>query len=366
MKHDIIKNTKRVIFCSDILRINNDNIATDTSISANINMIYRLFAPLIQGVLLSRGRKVEISTLYGTEGGFSSAKFSTYRQLGLPMETASWAFVFANSETQNIIDMEMDKYFSEYDLVLCYETPPYLISYFLKRDIPFLDIRIHAVRFLNDYMFSFFSNIPDIQNKLEKLKIKDDVIYRMAMMISARSAMIFRNPPQAQNNVLFLGQTVCDSSLISHDRLASQDDVIEAISRLATIYETVYYKIHPYNRDKELIQKIVSSCSSCKIFDHNVYDGLSLPFEKIASLSSGTNVEAKYFGKNAIWMLNDLHIPYEGTTSIWKTIPIFKYPFFVEFWEYILTTNEKMRTADYEFDYAEHGVKFVCNMKWGR
>lgn len=356
----------RIIFCSDLLRINNDDALNETSINANTNMIFSLFAPLIYGVMQTKCKKIELMPLYGAKGGLSSVKFSTYRKLGLPLDTSSWSYIFANEDTKEIIFDSLDNFFSNKVLVIGYEIPPYMIKYFNKKEIPFIDIRINAIRFLKDYMFSFYSNIDAIQRKISSVKISEDIIYRTAMLFSARAQMIFKSLPDYSNSVLFLGQTTCDSSLISNNKMATEDDVIEAIYLLSLSYEKIFYKRHPYNNNKNIIEKIVKSCSSCKILDYNVYDALTIPFAKIASLSSGTNIEAKYFGRESIWMLNELHLPYIGTISTWQTTPIYKLPFFIEFWDYLLGDNEKLELKNYEFDYSETGVKFVCNLRWGK
>ena len=360
-----INNIDRVIFCSDFMRINEGNIWDDRSIIANIDMIHNLFAPLISGVFKEIRKIVKFCVNYGNENGRTSLRFSTYHALGLPMETESWAYIFGNEETKDIIHSQMENVYTQKDFVICYETPPYMVWYFNKYNIPFIDIRIHAVRFLKDYMFSFYSNVEEIQKKIKNLCIDDTFIYRHVSISMARTARIFRSRPDVKGNVLFLGQTTCDSSLIQNNHISTLPDILESLLQLSVEYEIIYYKKHPYQKDTTILEKICKSTKNLKMADHNIYDLFVLPFDKIVSMSSGANIEAKYFGVEAEWILKENWLPYIGTKSDWQTTPVYKYPFTYEFWKYLLSNNMIFEIPD-NIDYADQAVKFVLNMKWGR
>lgn len=364
MKKDLQK-IERVVFCSDFLRINEGNIWEDKAIIANIDMIYHLFAPLLSGVFAEIKRTPEFCVSYGTENGYKSLRFATYSALGLPVATESWAYVFGNKQTEEIVHAQMEQYYRKTDLVLCYETPPYMIWFFRKHEIPFIDVRLHAVRFLRDYMFSFYSNVEEIQKKIELLKPSEVFFHRSVAISRARTARIFRDKPDATNNVLFLGQTTCDNSLIQNNRIANLDDVLEVLVQLSIEYGTVYYKRHPYNTDEEILQKIEASAKNICTLEHNVYDLLTLPFSKVVSMSSGANVEAQYFGCNAEWILKENWLPYAGTKCDWLTTPIYRHPFTYEFWKYIISDDSILQIPG-NIDYTDQALKFVINMKWGR
>ena len=194
------------------------------------------------------------------------------------------------------------KYFKD-ALVICRE-PSYIIKKsLLSLNIPFVEMAIHSVRYLDDLVIGFTSNIDTIYQKLKDYEVNKELFYFHADLLKAeayRKWSYFYNPIN-KPTAIFFAQTAIDRSLLDfkNKRLVSFMDYSDNFHQLTKDYEEVYYKPHPHYKDEKIINYL-QQFKNVKIFTDNIstYDLLSFPnIKKCVAISSGTINEAKYFGK---------------------------------------------------------------------
>lgn len=194
------------------------------------------------------------------------------------------------------------KYFKD-SLVICRE-PSYIIKKsLLALNIPFIEMAIHSVRYLDDLVIGFTSNIDTIYEKLKDYEVNKELFYFHADLLKAeayRRWSYFYNPVQ-KKTAIFFAQTQVDRSLLDfkNKKLVSFIDYSNNFYQLTKDYEEVYYKPHPHYKDEKIIEYL-KQFKNVKIFTDNIstYDLLSFPnIKKCVAISSGTINEARYFGK---------------------------------------------------------------------
>ena len=84
----------------------------------------------------------------------------------------------------------------------------------------YIDILVHPVRFLDDIMFSFYSNDDDIYSLFLRLAVPESIFYREAGFIQSSRVNKKTKLTQYINTVLF-GQTDDDKVLIQNGKLVN-------------------------------------------------------------------------------------------------------------------------------------------------
>ncbi|QGU13695.1 hypothetical protein GNG27_03085 [Leclercia sp. 119287] len=362
----ITNNIKKIIVTSDILKIddrNNDKHINPQRINAE--WMKNLVANII-GKTLSIDEKAVIYE-HGDIGGYDSIRWKVYSSCGLPLESQSWAAIYEGNEFFDELEPILYESYKD-SLVICFEASPLMLKVFNKNNIPYIDFSIHPVRFLPDYMFGIRTNVEEWRKKISAVKIAEDVFYDFARVSRARTTRIMRGTLPIEDSALFMGQIEIDSSLICNGTIATEETVENALIELSSIYPKVYYKRHPHSKSEDALKKIVSKIKNCEWIDVNVYDAFGCGrFDLVASLSSGSVTEAKYFDIKTKWILpkqNYFCLNSQEKSNIYY--PIYQDAMKREFWDYVLGSEiipTFIPTIPNAFDGA---MKFNLNMKWGR
>lgn len=363
MKNMDLSKIKRVLFTGDLLRMDeNPNSKLSNPQLTNIEWIFTLFAGKVEENL---GIMPYIVSGNETNGLFS--RIEVYKELSLIMNVESWVQIFEGSFGRKIIEKYLLRTFED-AFVIGFELPPYMINFFNKQHIPYVDITIHPVRYLPDYILGVRSNIETIQNKLEATAFDANLFVEFADLQKALTIRKLRNNLPQPSSVLFLGQTAIDASLIYNGKMAGLQEVREALLNLSIEYENVYYKAHPHTKEIPALKKLVDSLPNVHWYEVNIYDGLSLNrFALVTSLSSGTLYEANYFGQKTSKLLPtaekfDLYSKDTARHSLY--FPSCPQIFSFEYWEYLLGDRD---TFSPEFPAVwKNALKTTLNMKWGR
>lgn len=206
---------------------------------------------------------------------------------------------------QNQISQEslnyLNQFIDETTLIIGYELSYQTRSLFSKLNVPFVDMWLHPVRFLDDVLFGMNSNINSINESIFKYNIEEDLMYLYADKIKIQTYKGWRRIEAAvkPNSALFVGQMLNDKSICSEGKMLSLLDFKEKFDELGRDYNKVYYSRHPYikNGDEE-IMSYINSCDFAEVTDIPTYRLLSSNrIKKVASLSSSILSEAKYFNK---------------------------------------------------------------------
>lgn len=355
----------KILFTSDLLKVDDklqDKYPNPQKV--NIDWIYELFSPILKQIF----NDSRFSKLYGNENGFDSIRWTIYNSLGLQFTSESWGLLYEGRYESEIIKEILYKKLTEYDLVIGFELPPYIVDALSLFGIKYIDFTNHPIRFLPDYMFGVRTNIKEVQEKLSLAIIPDDLIYRFAEISKARTTRILQNREKfGENSAIFMGQIEIDSSLICNGRIADLEDVENALISLTLNYEKVFYKAHPHLKKTEEVKNIIKKIRRCEYLEINAYDAMALDnFAVVASMSSGSLFEAKYFGRKTKYFLPPKdHFDINCNNKDIIYYPIYKSILNKNFWDWLF--NDIPYNIDKDFpDPNEAALKFSLNMKWGR
>ena len=361
-----IKKIKQIIVTSDILKIDdrNDNKHTNPQ-RINAEWIKVAIADII--IDLIKVDKGNVKYEHGDIGGYDSIRWRVYSSCSLPLESQSWATLFEGDQFYEIVEPILHNAYKD-ALVICFEASPLMIKVFNNNNIPYIDFSIHPIRFLPDYMFGIRTNVTEWRNKIDAAKINEEVFYDFARISRSRTVRVMRGSLPLEGSALFMGQIEIDSSLIHNGIIATEETVENALIELSSIYHKVYYKRHPHAKNETSLKKMISKIKNCEWIDINAYDAFGCNrFDLVASLSSGSVTEAKYFGLNTKWMLSKTnYYNLELPDKDYIYYPIYQDAFRTDFWEYVLGVNNKITFKPTVPNAFEGAMKFNLNMKWGR
>ncbi len=352
----------KVIVCGNILRYINGQ-AFDTP------LLYPIFK-----YLLGAYSNVEITKFHGN----ISKNFvkSFYSALGIEKQLPkSWIDIYNMNNNDNSLKVISD-YFSG-SLVIAFELHPILQKGFDILNIPYVKLMNHPIRYMDDIFFGITSSSIDTFHKLRKYEISDQYYYKYAMLLKAESGVkeFLGKVKIPENSAVFFAQTNVDCSLLNGNKIVNLFDYKEKFLEICNSYSNVYYKIHPFDKNREVI-KFVNSIPNVKILypnDINVYDILSNDnVKKCFSISSGSLYEAKYFGKSVEYFLkqpfdfvNDFQ---DGEVFDYKNtyIPIYKTFWKISFWcdvlsEYLPCDKE---FVDIDVDFSNK-LRRIFGLTWG-
>lgn len=283
-----MKRYKKIILISDILRNSVQNIYyTDRSCS----WFYNLFS---KQIFDATNINVEIE-LASNPQLFNRKIF--YKLAGYDKVSETNYLEIAKGN----IKKEAIEYFKECfkDYFIIFQEAGSLKLVADQLQIPYIDVIISGIRFMDDLKFAFRSNRNEIMNKLLSHSIHESDIYYAANKIKAfyagREAY---NNNLEENSLLLCGQTEVDLSLIKNNKIISFIDYKNEIENLFSKYNKIYYKRHPYSQKNTENEKFISSFNNIEFLDENYYKLLSCKeIIAVAALSSGTLREATYFNK---------------------------------------------------------------------
>ncbi|WP_149535970.1 hypothetical protein [Siccirubricoccus phaeus] len=362
----LVSSTGAVTFTGDLLRVeDHEPKRLPNPQATNIAWIHALFGPLLREIT-GRPCRAFVAEDYPNP----LARLAIFRRLQREFSTAGWASLYAGLEDAALEEDIASRFAG--DLVVSYELPPYLRRIFDRHGIGFIDLTIHPIRYLPEYMFGIRSNVPAISQRLHALQVPARLFADFARLSAARTIRVFRRADLEPGAALFIGQMNRDSSLIHRGRMYEAEDVETALLELSSRYPKVYYKVHPHRRDAAELKAFVATLPRCEWIDANVYDLLARPeIALAASLSSGTLVEAPFFQRPVQRYIDrPVHVDVTGAAHeevfekgqyVAAPPAIFEAPY----WAYILGHSDTPPPVPL-FDVTRDALRTTLNMKWGR
>lgn len=277
----------KIIITGDIFR---SDPKGNGSQDININWLHAALRPSLN---LATSLPVE-KQLFSHQD--TSLTRSGYHMLNEETSLQSWAKLFKTKEFSENFLMSVWLSFRN-SVVVAFELPENLRFALDMLDIPFVDIIIHPVRFLDDIIFGIRSNNREIAQLLCQYVIPDESILIQAGIVMASMSRLGRIdiPGKA---ALFAGQTTDDKVLINDGKFYQVSDFLEQLSAVAKQYDTLVIKAHPYSADPFEATSISRLFENCLVVNNNFYFLMSHEnIEAVYSISSSTSIEAKYLGK---------------------------------------------------------------------
>ena len=180
-----------------------------------------------------------------------------------------------------------------------YELPPYFVELLDRQAIPYVDVRLHPIRFLDDLLFAVRGS-----HEATQIMLSDTAVPESAVAITAglREAMCryISDARIPANTLLVVGQKRYDSSQIEGGRFFDAADWRETIAAIGARHDAVILKPHPEDREHSLLLVAAGVCRNVLgTTNDNIYRLLALPeVTSVLTVSSSVAYEAPHFGKS--------------------------------------------------------------------
>jgi|GEM_PF-817634 len=284
---------KKVIITGDILRIRIEKGEAYTFHDKRINKYYNFFKYQIAEATNLRVEKINIDNT-----DFSAKKM--YEMCNIEYKSdQEWLQIYDLKKIPKTAVEYYGKYIKN-SLVVYIEMPMIFKTIHNILNIPYIDLTVHPIRFLDDHLFGFSTNDTKIFEQLKKYQIDEMQFYIHANMI--KSTVDFAPLQIQENSVLIAGQTNVDKALYHEGRCLTIMDFQDEIEEMGKKYDIVYYKAHPFNSDLRKIHDFLKKFPFVRLCpsDWNVYKILANPnLKKVYAITSGVLYEAKYFNKES-------------------------------------------------------------------
>ncbi|API86350.1 hypothetical protein F7310_02825 [Francisella uliginis] len=206
-------------------------------------------------------------------------------------------------------ESKLKHYLLEDAIVIGFEINTIDIHYMNTKNIPWINVCISPIRFLDDLGLNITSSFD---YNWSKYSVSDNVISLFANIQKSKypqhnyehQVPPKRNTIEKKNrSILILGQSINDKSVFFDGEFKSLLDYIDIIESIVGDYDTVYYRRHPYETDDKVDAKIKELFNAQDISNVSIYDAFSWSdISTVTAISSSSLHEAKYFGHNVIFL----------------------------------------------------------------
>lgn len=179
-----------------------------------------------------------------------------------------------------------------------YEMPPWLVRLLEEHGLPYVDLRLHPVRFMDDLMFAARASHPETQAALLSIAVMESEVLVTAGLREAMCRLI-SDAKVPDNTLLVAGQRQFDSTQIVNGGFFDAMHQASQIHSLCATYPAAILKPHPLDPHHSLLAVAASAPTRVLgVIDDNVYRIMALPqIEAVLTVNSGLAYEAPYFGK---------------------------------------------------------------------
>ena len=355
-----MKNYKKIMIMSDVLK-------HSYGICYNTEWLYEIFK-----YIFSSYSDVEVFSLNKENPTDFYHKF--YELIGV--NEGDWFNLTTMGNNPNTLKLVEEKFKNCF--IIAFELEPIIQKAFDELKIPYIKMMNHPIRYLDDIFFGITSSEKDIFNKIKNYQVDANLWKLKAAIMKAETARkdFCKEINIIPNSCVFFAQTNLDSSLLDKDKVVSFFDYKNRFMELYNQYDHLYYKIHPYQKNQDVIDfiKTLSNASILWPNDISAYDLLATDrVKKYVSISSGALYEARYFGKDVEYFL---HQPFmfvndyksEAEYNYKNTfVPVYKDYWQPSFWADILKGYiEITETVPEDVDEPFHNTfRKIINMNWG-
>lgn len=294
---------KRIVFTGDFLRPSWDGKAPTQHY--NIQWCRDLLG---RQIAMATGLPVEM--VVWDHAGVSADSLNRlaieqiYKTAGVPLSIVSWAELYDASDLPTRVEQFFASLFRD-ALVVGFELPPYIESVLTRAGVPFVDVIIHPVRFLDDIFLGIRTSDPSASAVLARHAIAEEFIELMAGLQSAaaRRGSSFAPPSGAS---LLLLQTRFDRTQIRDGKFIGALHFLDEITAIAEASSVLYVKEHPLEAGTNHAAAVRSAVRNVEMTNENVYRLMAHEkIQTVATLSSSTGIEARYFRKDGRFLYKE-------------------------------------------------------------
>jgi hypothetical protein len=218
-------------------------------------------------------------------------------QRPLGQADAHWASIYQHAPRSVVLERAVvDRLRNRF--CIGFEMPPWLIHLLAEIGVPYIDLHIHPVRFMDDLLFAVRASQPETQAMLLATSVAESEVAATAGVREAMCGLIStaRFPP---NTLLIVGQRRYDSTQIVDGGFFDAIDQVAEIHALCGRYAGIMLKPHPFDQRHSLLEAAATApCPILGVVDDNVYRLLAMPqISAVLTVNSSVAHEAPYFGK---------------------------------------------------------------------
>jgi hypothetical protein len=179
-----------------------------------------------------------------------------------------------------------------------YEMPPWLVRLLNEHAVPYIDLRLHPVRFMDDLLFAARASQFETQAALLSMAVMESEVLVTAGLREAMCRFISESRVP-DNTLLVAGQRRFDSTQIIDGRFFDAEPRAAEIHAICARYAAVILKPHPLDRYHSLLVAAAGvPAGMLGVIDDNIYRMMALPqISAVLTVNSGVAQEAPYFGK---------------------------------------------------------------------
>ena len=179
-----------------------------------------------------------------------------------------------------------------------YELPPWLVRLLDNELVPYIDLRLHPVRFLDDLMFAARASCRDTQGALFSLAVHETEVIATAGLREAMCRFI-SEARVPDDTLLVVGQRPFDSSQIVDGSFFDAWPRAAEIHAICAHHRAVILKPHPHDKEHSLLAVAAAAPADVLgVITNNLYRMIALPqVSTVLTVNSSVAHEAPYFGK---------------------------------------------------------------------
>lgn len=294
----------RVVFTGDLLRPFPTGSEWESATWKNIRWLQALISPHLGRLGIPQSRLAWDAQTGPAQGMFFDTP-ALYDRLGLPLGMASWTRL-ANLPAAPAALTEQIAPHVDGALVIGYEMPDPLLDALQATGTPYIDVVLHAVRFLPDLVFAMRTNHAGLHEALHCNRVQETDIESHAADIKAKAAWMAPPAELPPGSLLIFGQVHGDRSLINSTRggFSSLLDHLPELIDLCDAHARVFFKPHPYDMNDSPSVRAMQSIGSVAFTTANAYHLMAQEHtQAVVALNSSCLHEARYFGKEAISLI---------------------------------------------------------------
>jgi hypothetical protein len=297
---------ERIVVTGDVLRTTDGNADQ----LGNVRWLHGEVAPVLRAVT---GLEAVIAYRRNRLENGREVVAAWYRLLGHAPSAAAWAATYGEtSPPAALIEALRPDY--ERALVVGFELSPLLRAVLDRLDVPWVDIEVSPVRFLDDLALALRVSWP-----IGAIAHPGLVRARQIAAAAARLRASHRRDPAAaacRGACIFLAQTPVDRTLIKGGRLFSDTAVVDGVAR-ALGGRRLVLKPHPLAPHHPLLATLQQRFRA-RITEGNVYALLAEAREaQFLTISSSAAIEAGHFGQPAAMLHPGAHAAPARLQSLW-------------------------------------------------
>ncbi len=179
-----------------------------------------------------------------------------------------------------------------------YELPPWLVRLLEAHAVPYVDLRLHPIRFLDDLLFAARASNPETQAALLPMAVSESEVLATAGLREAMCRYISESRVP-DDTLMVIGQRRFDSTQIVGGAFFDAHRLTAEIHALCADHAAVVLKPHPLDRSHSLLEVAAGAPARViGVVNDNAYRMMALPqVSAILTVNSGVAYEAPYFGK---------------------------------------------------------------------